>query len=146
MLIIDSPGVQATVSLRAEDGVDQIVDAQLTESFLYEVIPRISDILVWVVNDFTWPEQKYVQQFYEKFKLLDKQRDIIVVHNLRNTRTCKEARALFEKQLTSCYGGAESFDLELVYTATEERMKIHHVAICQEFSEAGEKSLAIFKA
>ena len=97
LLIIDSPGIQATVSLREEDGVDRIVDAQYTEAFLFELISRISDNIIFVVNDFTWLEQKHVQQFYEKFKMQNKSSDIVVVHNFRRTRTAEDAHALFEK-------------------------------------------------
>ena len=93
MLVIDSAGVQSTVSYRAQ-AVDAIHDAQTTEVTLYShkvllsftynglFMPsccqnwlddgsthpcRISHQIVFVVNDLTWFEQKYVAMLHQKY-------------------------------------------------------------------------------
>jgi hypothetical protein len=53
VLVIDSPAVQATVS-HCNGGANELVDAQITEAFLHELIARVSDNIVFVVNKFTW--------------------------------------------------------------------------------------------
>jgi hypothetical protein len=135
MLVVDTAGVQSTVSFRPQD-VEPIVDAQTTEAFLFELISRMSDMLIFVVNDFTWVEQKNVAMFHQKDKLQNKRRELIVLHNLRTTCTLKEAEILFKKQIVSCYEGAESHLSELIYTA-DLSPAVHHITICKEGSSAG---------
>jgi len=85
MLVVDTAGIQSTVSFRPESGVEPIVDAQTTEGFLFELISRISDQLIFVVSYFTWLEQKYVSMFHNKDKIHGRHRELLVVHNLRTT-------------------------------------------------------------
>ena len=50
MLVVDSAGVQSTVSYRSQ-AVDAIHDAQTTESLMFEMVSRISHQMIFVVND-----------------------------------------------------------------------------------------------
>lgn len=108
MLLIDSPGVQSTVSYKS-DNIDRVVDAQSTEAFIFELVSQVSDHIIFVVNDFTSFEQKYVQMFEQKEQIRSKPaRELIVVHNLCTTCDADEAGKLFHKQITSRYDGVES--------------------------------------
>ena len=139
MLLIDSPGVQSTVSYKS-DSVDRVVDAQSTETFIFELVSQISDHIIFVVNDFTSFEQLKVQTF-EKKELSRGQgqaaRELIVVHNLCDAKNVEDAEKLFQKQITSRYDGVESHLGKLVYTARR-NPPVHHFAICHDGSEAGE--------
>merc|ERR1711904_732644 len=82
MLILDSAGMQATVSMRPTKSVP---DAQTTESLLFEMISRIAHNVVFVVNDCTWFEQKYISMLHQKYVLRKQSTALIVFHNLRTT-------------------------------------------------------------
>ena len=56
MLLIDSPGVQSTVSYRS-DSIDRVVDAQTTKAFLFELVSQLSDHIMFVVSDFTQAQE-----------------------------------------------------------------------------------------
>ena len=140
MLLIDSPGVQSTVSYKS-DGADRVVDAQSTETFIFELVSQISDHIIFVVNDFTSFEQLKVQTFEKKEQSQQHSgrnpRELIVVHNLCDARLVEDAEKLFCKQITSRYDGVESHLGKLVYTARR-NPPVHHFAICHDGSPAGE--------
>ena len=137
MLVIDSPGVQSTVSYKS-DGADRVVDAQSTETFIFELISQISDHVIFVVNDFTSFEQLKVQTFEKKelSRNVRAPRELIVVHNLCDAHEVEDAEKLFRKQITSRYDGVESHLGSLVYTARR-NPPVHHFAICHDESRAG---------
>jgi len=142
MLIVDSAGVQATVSYRGSgQDVQPIVDAQTTESIIFEVISRMAHYLLFVVNDLTWFEQKYIAMLQQKYVQTQASKELIVVHNMRTTSVVEEATSLFSHQIMQSYEGAMSHLGDLVYTARrdERTPAIHHVGICMENSEAGSK-------
>ena len=139
MLVIDSPGVQSTVSYKS-DGADRVVDAQSTETFIFELISQISDHIIFVVNDFTSFEQLKVQTFEKKelSRNVRARRELIVVHNLCDAKEVEDAEKLFRKQITSRYDGVESHLGPLVYTARRDpHPPVHHYAICHDESQAG---------
>lgn len=138
MLLMDSPGVQSTVSYKA-DCIDRVIDAQSTEAFIFEFVSQVSDHIIFVVNDFTSSEQKYVQMFEQKEQIRSKPaRELIVMHNLCTTVDPTEAENLFTKQITSRYDGVQSHLGDLMYTARR-NPPVHHYAICKDFSEAAER-------
>ena len=151
MLIIDSPGVQSTVSFRS-DSMDRVVDAQSTEAFLHELLSQISHHVLFVVNDFTSFEQRYMQLFQEKEQSCHRGvREIVVIHNLCDTADPKEAEDLFCRQISSRYDGIESHLSKLVYHSrrtqrvhpgAEEHDRetvVHHIAICKDGTPAGDQ-------
>ena len=138
MLLVDSPGVQSTVSYKA-DCIDRVIDAQSTEAFIFEFVSQVSDHIIFVVNDFTSSEQKYVQMFEQKEQIRSKPaRELIVMHNLCTTVDPKEAEDLFKKQITSRYDGVPSHLGHLMYTARR-YPAVHHYAICKDLSEAAKR-------
>ncbi|CAK9048090.1 unnamed protein product [Durusdinium trenchii] len=139
MLVLDSAGVQSTVSYRAQ-AVDAIHDAQTTESLMFEMVSRIAHHMVFVVNDLTWFEQKHVAMLHQKYVQSKQHKELIVVHNLRNTTDVQEARKLFQRQVMLCYDGEPSHLGQLIFTADagEGAPPVHHVGLCHEFSVAGE--------
>lgn len=139
MLVLDSAGAQATVSLRTQ-AVQPILDAQTTESLLFEMISRIAHRMIFVVNDHTWVEQKYIAMLHQKYVQSQQSKELIVVHNLRTTGNILEARRLFKRQITSCYDGELSHLSELVYHADKGDgvPPVHHIGVCDEATAAGE--------
>ena len=140
MLVVDSAGVQSTVSYRAQ-AVDAIHDAQTSESLMFEMISRVAHHMVFVVNDLTWFEQKYVAMLHQKYIQCKQHKELIVVHNLRNTTDVQEAKQLFRRQVTQCYDGEPSHLGQLIFTADsgEGAPPVHHVGVCYEFSAAGDE-------
>ena len=139
MLVLDSAGVQSTVSYRAQ-AVDAIHDAQTTESLMFEMVSRIAHHMVFVVNDLTWFEQKYVAMLHQKYVQSKQHKELIVVHNLRNTTDVQEAQKLFQRQVMLCYDGEPSHLGQLIFTADagEGAPPVHHVGLCYEFSATGD--------
>ena len=139
MLVLDSAGVQSTVSYRSQ-AVDAIHDAQTTESLMFEMVSRISHQMVFVVNDLTWFEQDKVAMLHQKYVQCKQPKELIVVHNLRNTSDVREATMLFKNQVTQCYDGEPSHMGKLIFTADagEGTPPMHHVGLCYECSPAGD--------
>ena len=139
MLVLDSAGVQSTVSYRAQ-AVDAILDAQTTESLMFEMISRIAHHMIFVVNDLTWFEQKYVAMLHQKYVQCKQHKELIVVHNLRNTMEVEEATKLFKRQVMQRYDGEPSHLGQLIFTADagEGAPPVHHIGFCYEFSAAGD--------
>ncbi|CAK8997884.1 unnamed protein product, partial [Durusdinium trenchii] len=139
MLVLDSAGVQSTVSYRAQ-AVDATHDAQTTESLMFEMVSRIAHHMVFVVNDLTWFEQKYVAMLHQKYVQSKQHKELIVVHNLRNTTDVQEAQKLFQRQVMLCYDGEPSHLGQLIFTADagEGAPPVHHVGLCYEFSATGD--------
>ena len=140
MLVLDSAGVQSRVSYRAQAVQDAILDAQTTESLMFEMISRIAHHMIFVVNDLTWFEQKYVAMLHQKYVQGGQQKELVVVHNLRNTAEVQEACKLFSRQVTRCYDGEQSHLGELIFTqdAGAGAPPLHHIGLCYEFSKAGD--------
>ena len=135
MLVLDSAGVQRPVS-QCDGAVQSIQDARATESFMFEMISRIADYMIFVVNDFTWFEQEYVSMLHRKYEQMLRHTELIVVHNLCDAHEVEDAEKLFRKQITSRYDGVESHLGSLFYTARR-NPPVHHFAICHDESRAG---------
>ena len=138
MLVLDSAGVQRPVS-HCEGAVQSIQDARSTESLMFEMISRIADYMIFVVNDFTWFEQEYVSMLHRKYVQSHQHKELIVVHNLRMTSEPAEAEHLFHQQIKKCYKGSFSPLDELTYVAEPKEgvPVVHHVALCKEMTLAG---------
>ena len=140
MLVLDSAGVQSPVSLN-KGPVDTILDAQTTESLMFEMISRIAHHMIFVVNDLTWTEQRCIEQLERKYKDCRQHKELIVVHNYRDTTEVEEAITLFQERVTQCYPGVKSHLGELIFTsdAEEGARRAHHIGLCNDFSVAGDK-------
>mmetsp|Transcript_4954 Transcript_4954/g.15593 ORF Transcript_4954/g.15593 Transcript_4954/m.15593 type:complete len:734 (+) Transcript_4954:41-2242(+) len=138
-LVIDTKGLQAPVSYKTESGVKQLVDASQTEIFMFELVSRIAHYIIFVVNDFTWPEQRHIVQLHQKYVQSKRENQLIVVHNLRTTRSEREAVELFSKQVASKYEGVERSELGGLIFTTDEKPRIHHIGFAEAHSPAGER-------
>lgn len=137
-LLIDSAGCQAPVSFRHQDA-DAITDASMTESFLFELVSRLAHHLLFVVSDFTWFEQKYVQMLHKKYVLGKRSSELLVVHNLKDTYDVSEAEHLFMTQMKTRYEGVDHLNQLNYVAAPLEGPPIHHVGICRVPGPAAEK-------
>ncbi|CAK0793844.1 unnamed protein product [Prorocentrum cordatum] len=137
-LVIDTKGLQAPVSYKKR-GVEQLVDASQTEVFLFELVSRIAHYIVFVVNDFTWPEQRHVVQLHQKYVQSKRENQLIVLHNLRTTRSVREATELFCKQVASKYEGVDRGELGGLIFTVDESPRIHHIGLAEQGSPAGIK-------
>lgn len=135
-LVIDTKGLQAPVSYKTK-GVKQLVDASQTEVFLFELVSRIAHYIIFVVNDFTWPEQRHIVQLHQKYVQSKRENQLIVAHNLRTTRSVREAVELFWKQVASKYEGVERSELGGLIFTVEEKPRIHHIGFAEAYSPAG---------
>jgi hypothetical protein len=137
-LVIDTKGLQAPVSYKKK-GVQQLVDASQTEVFLFELVSRIAHYIIFVVNDFTWPEQRHVLQLHQKYVQSKRDNQLIVLHNLRTTRSTREATELFYKQVASKYEGVDRGELGGLIFTVDESPRIHHIGLAEQGSPAGIK-------
>ncbi|CAK0851790.1 unnamed protein product [Prorocentrum cordatum] len=137
-LVIDTKGLQAPVSYKKR-GVRQLVDASQTEVFMFELVSRIAHYIVFVVNDFTWPEQRHVVQLHQKYVQSKRENQLIVLHNLRTTRSVREATELFYKQVASKYEGVDRGELGGLIFTVDESPRIHHIGLAEQGSPAGNR-------
>jgi hypothetical protein len=137
-LVIDTKGLQAPVSYKGK-GVKQLVDASQTEVFLFELVSRIAHYILFVVNDFTWPEQRHIVQLHQKYVQSKRENQLVVIHNLRTTRSVHEAEELFFKQVASKYEGVDRKELGGLVFTVEEKPRIHHIGFAEEHTLAGRR-------
>lgn len=153
LLIVDSAGNLEPVSTESSTGSisleEAVKDRKDVELLNKELAFHLSDILIVVVNDITWPEQEFCQSFatrcYQKPR-----KGLIVVHNMRHIRDSDVAQKRFHDQVSQVYQGqavrnikvSEGADdvLEFVHRdSNQSELLIHHFGLANQYSPAGQK-------
>lgn len=75
----------------------------MTVYFLQKFIIWKSDILILVVGNITLTEQKLLERVTKEVETLDKQKEIYVVHNLKEYSTQEQINDYIEKTLKKLY-------------------------------------------
>ena len=78
-------------------------DKLMTEYFLQKFIIWKSDILILVVGNITLTEQKLLERVTKEVETLDKQKEIYVVHNLKEYSTKEQINDYIENTLKKLY-------------------------------------------
>eukprot|EP01102_Stenamoeba_stenopodia_P021363 TRINITY_DN858_c0_g1_i1.p1 TRINITY_DN858_c0_g1~~TRINITY_DN858_c0_g1_i1.p1 ORF type:complete len:581 (-),score=139.62 TRINITY_DN858_c0_g1_i1:112-1854(-) len=162
VLVLDTAGVHSPGKI-----YDQlsIIDKKSTEMFTQDLVFHLTDFIIVVVNDLTWPDQEYLLALNNKLKKSEKATSyfgVVVVHNFKETDTEEELLALWKEQVVSCYHGESSTvhfgvsvrdegsfmkaapkDSDIFYFTSRnpmnDREEMRHVAIAKENSPAGKR-------
>lgn len=162
VLVLDTAGVHSPGKI-----YDQlsIIDKKSTEMFTQDLVFHLTDFIIVVVNDLTWPDQEYLLALNNKLKKSEKATSyfgVVVVHNFKETDNEEEFLALWKEQVVSCYHGESSTvhfgvsvrdestfmraapkDSDVFYFTSRnpmtEREEMRHVAIAKEGSPAGKR-------
>jgi len=136
MLVVDSAGVQATVDHRSSG--DPLVDADATESLLFDLIARIAHQVIVVVGDLSECEQKIIDMMHRKHTRAKSNKELIVVHNFRSITRKQYAKSVFDRQVAQSYQGQYVHLGQLVFASEHSNGQImRHIGLCCDGSEAG---------
>ena len=95
-------------------------DKLLTEFFLQNYIVKYSDILIIVVGVLTFSEQKLISKIKRTFMNLQKENQLIIVHNLQSYVTKKQVEDYIEETLKK----SDTFDLEELKEISKETEEV----------------------
>jgi hypothetical protein len=126
-LILDSAGTQATIQFDNKDGQDRlkleslkVAEQEMMENFMFDMIAKAADFLVFMVNDYTWLEQHISFNLQKNLKKdCDKKPDtedtisvctdkyFLTVHNYKEVHEKETLFDLFRTQVTNNDDGTE---------------------------------------
>jgi HSP20 family molecular chaperone IbpA len=105
MTIIDSAGTHSPIKMN-----ETIGDKKETEKRLRDIIFLLSDFFILVVNDYTTVDQEILEKLEKQLKgnknKLNK--EIIVVHNLKDIYDENDKNYIWQKQIESLYPQSEN--------------------------------------
>jgi len=91
-------------------------DKLLTEFFLQNYIVRYSDLLIIVVGILTFSEQKLINKIKKTYSKLDKNTQLIVIHNLQSYVTINQVKTYINDTLLK----SDTFDLKEEFTVSKD--------------------------
>merc|ERR1712232_238916 len=114
-----------------------------------ELAFHLSDILIVVVHDITWPEQEFCQGFANRCSMRPR-KGLIVVHNMRHITDPVVASTRFHEQVSQVYQGVPVKNinprvgsdcvLEFIHRdPITDDLVIHHFGLANQHSPAGQK-------
>jgi hypothetical protein len=125
---------------------DLMVDQYQTETMYAALVVQLSDILVFLNNEYTWFEQRRVQDYHYDFmsKSNNKGKTVVVVHNLKDVDTYEKAKFIMLGRLKNAVaGGVPQLEsgTKLSFNENYEdkmgRKTIRHFGLCKEQSDCG---------
>jgi len=164
-LVVDTAGSQATVSFKdsdssAHEGV--LHEQARMEILIQSLVTALSDVIIYVVSDMTWREQMNIFHAFQKYISNDEDSDaehsdkshhrlhnqLLVAHNMKSTKSIKEAQDLFDRQIAQKHHGTADLDMnKLVLHANygashrggDRPEKVTYYGFAEEGTEAGEQ-------
>ena len=83
-----------------------IVEKLATEQLISDIILRLSEVLIVVVNEMTWNDQQFIEYLAKQLAFDNSLKfRLIVIHNYKDTSSCEEFIELRNKFVTSCISG-----------------------------------------
>jgi HSP20 family molecular chaperone IbpA len=153
LLIVDSAGNLEPVSTASPNGSpvlleEAVKDRRDVELLNKELAFHLSDILIVVVHDITWPEQEFCQGFANRCSLRPR-KGLIVVHNMRHITDPVVAATRFNEQVSQVYQGVAVKNinphagagnvLEFIHRdPVTDDLVIHHFGLANQHSVAGQ--------
>lgn len=78
-IILDTAGTNSPVSDLADDS---LVEKKISERLLQDLVFELSDIMIIVVNELTWPDQEYLHALHHRLATSSKTfKQLFVIHN-----------------------------------------------------------------
>jgi hypothetical protein len=131
-------------SIKKEYLKDQMIDQYQTEAMYAQLVVRLSDILVFLVNEYTWVEQRRVMDYHYEF--LEKGRlgkRVAVVHNLKDVVDYSAAYNITLERISGSVAGSKVNHTKMKLAFIEEWLilgegkEIRHFGLCKEGSKCG---------
>jgi hypothetical protein len=117
-------------------------DQSLSENFVAKVVGRLSNVVIFVVNDLSVHEQSLINQVQQ----ISSANRFIVVHNLKGTEATEKAKNLFHQQIESLHHVEDpkvlSAGKKLSYQKAGDSMKkggLSHYGFAKETGKAGKE-------
>jgi HSP20 family molecular chaperone IbpA len=103
LILLDTAGSYSPVKVVSEFSV---AEKEATELFLLDLVFELSDYFIFVVNDFTSLDQRFLDKITRGLQYSSSKnfREVIVVHNLKEVDSVDVINHLWETQVTQIYG------------------------------------------
>jgi len=105
ILLIDTVGTYSPVNLMNKE---EVVKRKATEMFLQDIVFMISDYIIIVINDLTWPDQEFIEalayRLSNNLSLEERNtKSVFIIHNYKEASTNNEVEKLFKEQVILPY-------------------------------------------
>ena len=132
-IILDSKGLDQPIL----ENFNKSKDLVATNLFLQNFIIFHCDILLLVVDYLSFSEQKLINKIKNNIKLLNAQKKLIIIHNLKNCRKLEEIKNYIDNILLKSY----SFKLKRNETITSKK---NNDIFGEYFIEYNHKDISVF--
>eukprot|EP01121_Diplochlamys_sp_Union-15-3_P013271 TRINITY_DN4095_c0_g1_i1.p1 TRINITY_DN4095_c0_g1~~TRINITY_DN4095_c0_g1_i1.p1 ORF type:complete len:658 (-),score=136.28 TRINITY_DN4095_c0_g1_i1:27-2000(-) len=109
LIFLDTAGTNSPLQLSSEDRKNSaLVEKKSTELFLQDLVYSLSDVIIVVVNQLTWPDQEYLEVIQEKMRKSEKvAKQLYVVHNFSDVKTERDLLLMWRKYVLRSYVGTQ---------------------------------------
>ncbi|KAN0047402.1 hypothetical protein ACTA71_001784 [Dictyostelium dimigraforme] len=149
-IAIDTAGSNTALQVGEDKSEEQLARKESTEMFLRDMSFSLANIIVYVLNELTWTDQRFILALQAKIQSLQKEniiKKLIIVHNYPKINTMEELLLEIKTYMDSPFNGIfhhgdfkgiKSKD-ELVLFFTESKNGTFHYFLCNDNSEFGKR-------
>ena len=152
-ILLDSAGLESPILKKDNDEKEKEIDKEgdniedikfrekardilITESFLQNFIIYNSDILLLIVDNLSYSEQKLINKIKDEIKMSKQNKKLFVIHNLKTYRNVEQVNSYIENTLLK----SGTFTLQRQEHITAERSELNGV----HFTERAQKNIKVF--
>eukprot|EP01120_Amphizonella_sp_Union-15-10_P016211 TRINITY_DN8475_c0_g1_i1.p1 TRINITY_DN8475_c0_g1~~TRINITY_DN8475_c0_g1_i1.p1 ORF type:complete len:650 (-),score=151.01 TRINITY_DN8475_c0_g1_i1:117-2066(-) len=109
LIFLDTAGTNSPLMLAHDESTNRLlIEKKSTELFLQDLVFAMSDVIIVVVNQLTWPDQEYLEVLQDKLRKSNKEfRQLYVVHNFYDVRTERDLLLMWRKHVLRSYAGSQ---------------------------------------
>lgn len=124
--LMDTLGLCSIVKVENENS---IYTKKLMEQILIDIIFQISDHIIWVINDLTALEQRFLDKLCKKMQDSKSKKEIFIIHNLKEIQSQEILDHIWESQVTQIFGNG-SFHMTKIsgFNPINEKLQEKHIS------------------
>lgn len=124
---------------------EKLDDKKATEALLREIALHLCSHVIIVVNRLRATDQSYIQQVLKHSKNMQPSKDVIIVHNLMDVETKKDADKVIENEIQHLFkANKDTLELQMngkkksvaFFSSEENSIKIRHFVFTKQGFEA----------
>ncbi|KAK5581303.1 hypothetical protein RB653_001334 [Dictyostelium firmibasis] len=150
-ITIDTAGSNTALQVGEDKTEEQLARKESTEMFIRDMAFSLASIIIYVLNELTWTDQRFILALQSKIQSLRSEQNIrktlIIVHNYQKVNSYEELLAETKTYIDSPFSGTYHHgDIkkitskeEVVLFFTESVNDTHHYFLCNDKSDFGKR-------
>ncbi|KAK5581305.1 hypothetical protein RB653_001336 [Dictyostelium firmibasis] len=150
-ITIDTAGSNTALQVGENKSEEQLARKESTEMFIRDMAFSLASIVVYVLNELTWNDQRFIFALQSKIQSLRSEQNIrktlIIVHNYQKVNSYEELLAEIKTYMDRPFNGVYHHgDIkkitskeEVVLFFTESVNDTHHYFLCNDNSDFGKR-------